>query len=325
MDNWKDAILLGAGLIVLWIGGEMLVKGSARIARRMGISALIVGLTVVAFGTSAPELAVSVQAAMAGHHGIAIGNVMGSNIANILLILGAAALARPLSVSLKLTQTDGPIMFLVTCVFLVMCYSEAGAGIVTRWEGLFLVFLLVAYNLFTYFVARREAARVREEFQETFGKEGSVGFNVGLVIVGIVGLVIGGRFIVEGATGIAKSYGVPEEIIGLTIVAVGTSLPELATSIIAARHNMPDIAIGNVVGSNIFNVLSVVGFTAAIRPIDVERHMLFYDGPVVLGVCVVFLIVARSGQKIARWEGLLLLLLYGGYLAWTVQRTLGGG
>ena len=322
MEALTNALLLVGGLLILWIGGESLVRGSARLAQRLGISPLVIGLTVVAFGTSAPELAVAVQAALRNEHGIAVGNVLGSNIANILLILGVAAAARPLDVSLKLLKIDGPIMVAVTLVFGLMAFDLAGDGQIERWEGMVLVAGLVGYNVFTYRMARREPQAVKDEYKSSQGTDGAPAFNLLLVVIGIAALTGGGHLIVRGAVGLAELMHVPKTIVGLTIVAVGTSLPELAASVIAARHKLPDIAIGNIVGSNIFNILSVIGITATVRPMDVARNTLMLDGPVVLAASLLLLVVARTGQRIGRREGWTLLALYGGYLAWTVQRGL---
>ena len=324
MEVLWNVLLLVGGLVVLWVGGEALVRGSAQLAGRLGISPLVVGLTVVAFGTSAPELAVSVQAALRNEHGIAIGNVLGSNIANILLILGAAAAVRPLEVSLKLLRVDGPIMVASVLVFGLMAFRQVGDGRIERWEGAILVALLLGYNALTYHLARREAKTVKDEYKASQESGRSPAFNVLLVVIGIVALTGGGQLIVRGASQLAELMNIPPTIIGLTIVAVGTSLPELAASVIAARHNLPDIAIGNIVGSNIFNILSVVGITSVVRPMDVARETLLLDGPAVLAISLLLLIVARTGQRVSRQEGFVLLVLYAGYLAWTAQRGLVG-
>jgi cation:H+ antiporter len=324
MQALWHAASLGGGLIVLWVAGEALVRGSSRLACRLGIPPLVVGLTIVAFGTSAPELAVSLQAALRDEPGIAIGNVLGSNIANILLILGAAALARPLHVSLKLLRVDGPIMVAVTVGFVLLAYAAGGTGEIARWEGGVLCAALVSYLALTYWLARAEPAVVAGEYETAIGVAGGIPLNAVLIVVGIGGLTLGGRLIVDGATGLAELLSISHTIIGLTIVAVGTSLPELATSIIAARKKLPDIAVGNLVGSNIFNILSVVGITATVRPVSVDRDVLVLDGSCVLATSALFLLLARRGQQINRTEGAALLLLYAGYIGWAVIRATTG-
>lgn len=318
------SLYLLAGLCILWVGGEALVRGASRLARRLGISALVVGLTVVAFGTSAPELAVSLQAALHDSPGLAVGNVVGSNIANILLILGAAAAARPMPVSLNLLRFDGPLMVIVSVVFLAMALLPPGSGAFGRIDGIILAAGLLSYIVFTYHAARREPKAVEAEYESAQAVGGSTPTDLFLVMLGIIGLTFGGQLIVEGASELARLMNIDETLIGLTVVAVGTSLPELATSIIAARHSMPDIALGNVVGSNLFNMLCVIGVTSTIHPLPVEASTVWLDGPVMLGASVLFLLMARTGQRISRREGAGLLILYGGYLAWTVVRGAAG-
>jgi cation:H+ antiporter len=316
-----QVVLLAAGLAVLGVGGELLVRGAANLARSLGVSALLVGLTIVAYGTSAPEAAVSVQATLKGEVDIAVGNIVGSNIANILLILGLGAAVRTFSVALNVLKTDGPIMVLVTGVFMLLGLRQHGAGTIGRWEGAALLAGLVAYGWLTYYMARREPVAVVNEYTAALKKHGSRAFNVLLILIGIVALVVGGRMIVHGAVGVAAHLGIGQAFIGLTIVAVGTSLPELAASIAAVRQNQPDIAIGNIVGSNICNILFVLGLSAVAEPVVVSRETMLQDGPAMLAASVLFLLIVRSGQRVTRGEGVLLLVLYAVYLAWTVGRA----
>ncbi|MFH1745957.1 MAG: calcium/sodium antiporter [Planctomycetota bacterium] len=318
---WAILLLIG-GLITLGVGGELLVRGAARLARGLGISPLVVGLTVVAYGTSAPEAAVCVQAVVQGQDALAVGNVVGSNIANILLILGVAASIRPFKVSLNLLKTDAPIMVLVAALFVLLSIEPWGNGQLVRFEGGLLLIGMLVYTALTYFMSRREPQVVADEYSAAIGLKGSRLVNLGMVVVGIAGLVLGGRLIVEGASELAFMLGISPTIVGLTIVAIGTSLPELATSVIAIRHNQPDIAIGNIVGSNICNILLVVGLSATVSPVTVEAETLYYDCPAMLFASLIFMVIAWTRQRISRREGLVLLVFYISYLAWTAQRAL---
>lgn len=309
-------ILLG-GVVVLSGGGEALVRGAGRLARILGMSSLVVGLTVVAFGTSAPEAAVTIFASAHGAGDLAVGNVVGSNIANLLLILGIAALVKPLSISRSLLRLDGPVMIVVSVIFLVLATRNHQ---ILRWEGSLFVAGLVIYTLVTYQVGR-QTAKPNGEPPPT-GMAGKTWYNAVLVIGGICGLVLGAKWIVDGATGIATLLGVPPHIIGLTIVAIGTSLPELATVVAAARQNQPDIAIGNVVGSNIFNILFVTGFASVIRPLPVPPEIIHADGPVMILVSLAAYLAIWTGQKVVRWEGAALLAGYVAYLVWAGWRVL---
>lgn len=313
MQEWLANVgLLVGGLIVLGVGGEILVRGAAQIARQIGVSALVVGLTIVAFGTSAPEIAVSVQSAARGEDALAVANVVGSCIMNILVVLALAALARPVRVSRNVITTDAPAMLLFTAVFLLFAIDNDR---IDRWQGVVFVVALGCYTLFTYRQARRQPRVVEDEYEH----ELSVArrpwpVNVLAVLIGIGGLVKGADLIVQGAVEIATMLGVSTRIIGLTIVAMGTSLPELATCVIAARRNEPDIAVGNIVGSNIFNILAVIGVTATCYPLSVAPEFRF-DGIVLLFVVVLSFWVLRTGHQISRREGALLLAIYVAYLA----------
>jgi cation:H+ antiporter len=309
-----DILLLVGGLIVLGCGGECVVRGAAQLARQIGVSALVVGLTIVAFGTSAPEIAVSLQSAYKGQNDLAVANVVGSCILNVLIVLGLAALARPLRVSRNVVTTDAPVMLFFTALFVLFAIDDQR---IDRWQGFFFVGALCFYTLFTYHEARNQPKTVEEEYEhDPRIAPRPVGVNLLAVVVGIAGLVKGADLIVEGAVGIATLLGVSTRIIGLTIVALGTSLPELATCVIAARRNQPDIAVGNIVGSNIFNILAVIGVTSVFFPLRIAPEMLDFDLPVMLFVVVLSFWVLRTGHRISRREGAVLLVLYGIYLAW---------
>ncbi len=308
----------GAGLVLLVFGAELLVRQAARIAQNLGIAPVVVGLTVVAFGTSAPELAISIQSTLAGSGDIAIGNVVGSNIANVLLILGISATITPMLVAQQLIRIDVPIMIGASFLFYWMSLN----GYISRMEGAILAILLVAYITFVVVQARRSSYMVTREYEEGLAQTGTEvrgGLAVRLVIlaVGLVVMVIGARFLVGSASEIARSLGVSELIIGLTIVAIGTSAPELATSIIASMRGQRDIAVGNVVGSNIFNLLFVVGTTGVISPkaLVVSPAALAFDIPFMCAVSLVCLPVFFAGSAVRRPEGLLFL---GYYVAYTV-------
>jgi len=320
-------VYLIAGLVLLVAGAEVLVRGAAKLAAQFGISPLIIGLTVVAFGTSAPETAVSVQAALNGSGDIAIGNVVGSNIANVLLILGMTALVAPLIVSRQLIRLDVPIMIGAS----LATYGLALDGALSRLDGILLFAAVVAYTLFLIISSRREnAATTNDEFTKEFGlnepaKPYAGLINAALVIGGLVLLVVGSNFLVEGAVALARALGLSELVIGLTVIAIGTSLPELATSILAAIRGERDIAVGNIVGSNLFNLLCVLGLASLVSPtlIKVSDAALAFDFPVMIGVALACLPIFFAGYCIRRWEGLLFLGYYIAYTAYLVLANTG--
>ncbi|MEQ8803572.1 calcium/sodium antiporter [Haliea sp.] len=310
-----------AGLLLLVVGAEALVRGATRLAAVLGISPLVVGLTVVAFGTSSPELAVSVKSALSGETSIAVGNVVGSNIFNVLFILGVSALIVPLVVSQQLVRFDVPLMIILSIIVLVMSLDESFG----RVDGLVLVAGLSAYIWFLIYQSRRESAKVKEEYVREFGvdQQGQPGWakNAGLVVGGLVLLVVGSRWLVDSAVVFAEYLGVSELVVGLTIVAAGTSLPEVVTSIIAAIRGERDIAVGNVVGSNIFNIMGVLGIASIVAPagIEVSTAVTGFDIPVMIGVALLCLPVFFTGGVISRQEGMLLL---GYYVAYTLYLVL---
>lgn len=309
------------GLVLLVAGGEALVRGAARLATAAGISPLVVGLTVVAFSTSAPELAVTVSSAWRGQPDIAVGNIVGSNIANVLLILGLSAMVAPLAIKQQLVRVDVPLMIGASLLMFIL----AADGVVSGLEGGLLFALLIAYTTLAIVASRQETRAIEQEYAAEFGTMTSPSarqwpLNLLLVVAGVAMLVLGAQWLVEGAVAVARRLGVSELIIGLTIVAVGTSLPELATSLVATLHNERDIAVGNVVGSNIFNILSVLGLTAIVAPngVAVSPTALNFDLPVMIAVAVACLPVFFNGYRIERWEGVLFLTYYLAYIVYLV-------
>ena len=312
------------GLVLLLAGGEFLVRGAVNVATRLGVSPLVIGLTLVGFGTSTPELVTSVQAALSNSPGIAYGNIVGSNIANILLILGAAALLAPIAVASAALKRDGVVMVGVAMVF------AAVAAVVPmgRFVGLTFVLALAAY---VYLAFRQERTSAKPDHGAAFEKgialqeadpalaprsepTRSLGISLMTAIAGLALVVLGGTFLVDGAVALARSFGISETLIGLTIVAVGTSMPELVTSVIAGLKRQGDVAFGNIVGSNIYNILGIGGFTALIAPGAVPDEIVGYDNLVMIGVSLLLLAVAYTGRRISRGEGTLLLAGYGLYV-----------
>lgn len=315
-------ILLIVGLVLLVLGAEILVRGASRLAASAGISPLVIGLTIVAYGTSSPELAVSVQSALAGQADIALGNVVGSNIFNVLFILGLCAVIAPLFVAQQLVKFDVPIMIGVSFLLHLLGFD----GNIGRFDGILLFSGGVAYTAFLIYQSRQEKdSAVQEEYSREYGNYGSTAWliNLGLILGGLVLLVIGSRWLVNGAIAIAQAIGVSELIIGLTIVAAGTSLPEVATSVIASMRGERDIAVGNVVGSNIFNILAVLGLSGIFAPngVAVSAAALRFDIPVMIAVAVACLPIFFTGNVISRWEGLLFLGYYVAYTTYLVLNS----
>lgn len=317
-------VLFVLGVVLLIGGSEMLVRGASRLAVIAGISPLVVGLTVVAFATSSPELAVCVRSALAGNGGLAVGNVVGSNILNVLLILGAAAVIAPLSVSQKLIRLDVPLMIGVSVLMALL----ARDGVVNRWDGGLLALIGVAYVAFSIRQSRLEGREVVQDYEDEFAvpvderdEPREVLREVVFVAVGLALLVLGAQWMVDGAVVFARGLGVSDLLIGLTIVAMGTSLPEIATTVTASLKGERDVAIGNVIGSNLFNILFVMGLTALFAPggVPVSRGALTFDLPVMIGVAVACLPVFFLGGRISRWEGALFLGYYAAYTAYLIM------
>ena len=313
-------VFLILGLVLLVGGAEFLVRGAASLATAVGISPLVVGLTVVAFGTSSPELAVSVVSSFKGEADLALGNVVGSNIFNVLVILGLSATIIPLIVAQQLVRFDVPVMIGVSILMFVMGMD----GKIDRIDGALLFAGVLAYTVFLIRQSRRETnAAVAEEYEKEFGaKPASAGWakNMGLLVIGMVGLIVGSKWLVDSSVEIAKAMGVSELVIGLTIVAMGTSMPEVATSVVAALRGERDIAVGNAVGSNIFNILCVIGLGSLVAPsgIAVSSAALKFDIPVMIAVAVACLPVFFVSYRINRWHGLAFLAYYAAYLVYLI-------
>lgn len=314
-------LLLCSGLALLVLGAEVLVRGASGLAVRFGVRPLVVGLTVVAFGTSSPELAVSLQAIWNGQPDVAIGNVVGSNTFNVLFILGVSSLIVPLTVDQKLVRVDVPIMIGASVILWLMALD----GRIGRVEGAMLLAGIAAYTAGAIRSARRESAAVAEEYERAVGRRGRADVQALLVVGGIGGTVLGSRLLVDGAVRLATALGVSELVIGLTIVAAGTSLPEVATSIVAAVRGQRDIAVGNVVGSNIFNVMCILGACGAVAGVPVAPQVMSFDLPVMTGAAVACLPIFFTGHAINRWEGGLLLASYLAYVTFLVLAARPGG
>ena len=329
-----SALSMVLGLIALVAGGELLVRGASSLAATMRISPLVIGLTVVAFGTSSPELAVSVQSAIAENTDIAVGNVVGSNIFNVLFILGLSALIVPLAVASQLIRREVPLMIAVSVLALLLGLD----GRIGRADGIGLFVVIIIYSVWCIRHSRGERKVVEEEFAKELPKPvadlAPLFFQGSLIVVGLVLLVFGANWLVTGSVAIATRLGVSELVIGLTIVAAGTSLPELVTSILAAMRGERDIAVGNVVGSNLFNILCVLGLAGAVSPVGVEvsKTALRFDIPVMIAVAIACLPIFFTGNQISRWEGGLFLGFFVAYSTYLVldasehiaSRTLAG-
>ena len=318
----QQVLMFLAGLAVLVVGADVLVRGASRLAVSFGVSPLVVGLTVVAFGTSAPEMAVSVGSALAGSPDLAIGNVVGSNIANVLLILGISALITPLLVDEQIIRQEIPIMIGASALLVVMALD----GNIGLLESIVLFALVIAYTVFLVIQARRASKAVQDEFEtgiptSTWDSHWAV--QIGLIAAGLVMLVVGADWLVDAAVAFARAFGVSDLVIGLTVVAVGTSMPEIATSIVAAMRGQRDIAVGNVVGSNVFNILAVLGAAgiASGAGLPVSEAARNFDLWVMLAVAFACLPIMITGREIARWEGGVFLAYYAAYTAWLVLQA----
>lgn len=317
--NWLIQIALGIlGGVMLYYGAEFLVKGGVSIALKFKITPLVIGLTLVAFATSAPELAVSIDASLKGHGDVAMGNVVGSNICNIALILGLSALIAPLPVNRKILKLDMPLMLAATAVLILFFLLNNG---VNRWQGAVLFAGVVSYTVWSIYSSRKEGVSEDDGGDEVEIKEVNTLLSIGLVIAGLLTLVFGARFFVGSATFIARQLSVPEAVIALTVVAFGTSLPELATSVVAALKGEQDIAIGNVVGSNIFNILCIMGIAPMIKPVA-ARGISTIDMLVMAVVALLLLVMMLFGKKINRAEGALFLGINFAYVGYLVYKVL---
>jgi cation:H+ antiporter len=317
-----DAGMFLVGLALLVGGGELLVRGSSRLAVLVGISPLVVGLTVVAFGTSAPELAVSIQSSLGGQGDIALGNAVGSNIFNILFILGITAVIARLAVEDQLVRLDVPVLVFVSTVLILLALDNH----LGRWEGALLVALLLAYTTYLVIMSRRAHQQVAQDDEASRAPEAAgrgvlvVARQLGMIVAGLVLLVLGARWLVDSAVSMARALGVSELVIGLTVVAAGTGAPEVATSIIATVRGQRDIAVGNVIGSSIFNVLAVLGITSLVVPdgIPVAPGALAFDLPVMLAAALACLPIFFTGRGVERWEGFVFLGYYVAYVTYLI-------
>lgn len=317
--TFSVALFLVLGLVLMIGGAEWLVRGASRVAAAAGISPLVIGLTVVAFGTSSPELAVSVMSAFKGQADLALGNVVGSNLFNVLFILGISALIVPLVVAQQLVRFDVPVMILASLLVLPMGWD----GSIGRLDGAILFAGAIAYTVFLIRQSRREEnEEIQAEYAGAFGgtRTETWAKNIALIVLGLAGLMLGSKWLVSSAVSIAEAFGVSELVIGLTIVAAGTSMPEVATSVVAAMKGERDIAVGNVVGSNIFNIVCVLGLSSLVAPagIRVSEAALHFDVPVMIAVAVACLPVFFSGNRISRFNGAAFLFFYVVYVVYLI-------
>ena len=312
-------LVLIVGFVLLVKGADFFVEGCASIAKTLRVPAIIIGLTIVAFGTSAPEAAVSISASLRGANDIAISNVIGSNLFNLLVVVGICAVLKPMKVQSGILKREFPFSILITLVLLVLCADQAIRGssaqnAIGRLDG---VILLALFALFVFMMIR-SALKNREELDEDY-KILPVWKSILFILGGLAGVILGGNMVVEGATDIARAFGLSETLIGLTIIALGTSLPELVTSVVAARKGENDLALGNVIGSNIFNILLILGASSTIVQVNVGLQSL-YDIIILIGVSLISYLFSLRGRQINRLEGAFMLALYGGYLAYIILR-----
>lgn len=303
-----NILMLAAGLALLTFGADYLVRGAISLANRLGMPPLLIGLTVVGFGTSMPELLVSLQAALGGAPAIAVGNVVGSNIANVLLIIGLAAVISPIAARIPNLGRDLVMMLVAGAIMLSLGYL----GSIGFWSGLAMIVTLAGYLTWVTYTDRRKTDTADEELTIKLSSRKEAVF----ILCGLAGLFIGADLLVNAATLIAREFGISEAVIGLTVVAVGTSLPELATSVVAAFRRHSEMALGNVVGSNIFNILGILGLTAVAVPVSVDASIAGFDIPFMLGVSLAFAALIMVLGRIGRLAGLVMLVVYAGYLAW---------
>ncbi|MCP4329760.1 MAG: calcium/sodium antiporter [Alphaproteobacteria bacterium] len=306
-------VLVVVGLVILLVGAEFLVRGAVGLASRLGVSKLVIGLTVVAFGTSAPELVVSVTASLRGASEIALGNVVGSNVCNIMMVLGAAAIVRPIVCTTPWLVRDGISVLAATVLMIVI----GALGEYTAVHGVLFLTLLALFLYYCYHTERRAPARATHasEVDEVSGVPSTTAYAAGLLFGGLIAVVVGSELLVMGAIDIARFFGVSESAIGLTLIAFGTSLPELATVLVAVARGHDDIAAGNVLGSNLFNILGVLGAAAITAPVPVVPAMLTFDFWIMLGAVLVLLPYMISGRKLGRVTGTVFVIVYVGFVA----------
>lgn len=319
-------ILLVIGFVCLVKGADFFVSGSSAIARHFNIPAFIIGLTIVAFGTSMPEAAVSVTAAMKGANGIAVGNVLGSNMFNLLVVLGFSALIKACPVSKAMMKFEYPLSVIAAAVIMLMCIGKGQHALVlSRPDGIILLAIFTFFIVFTIkkvMSSKEETVLAAEDTPDEDEAEGAVSLpkSIVLSITGVAGIIVGGDLVVDCASDIAASFGIDDVLIGLTVVALGTSLPELVTSIVAAVKGETDIAVGNVVGSNLFNLLFVLGLSVTIHPIEVTMASI-YDSAILIIVSIIAAVPMIRRQSLSRAWGILMLLMYGAYLTYIIMRA----
>lgn len=310
-----------AGLAVLIIGGEVLVRGAVGLSAAAKISPLVIGMTVVSFGTSAPELLVSLQSALDGNPGIAIGNVIGSNIANLALVLGVTVLIFPIAAEKQTKQIDYPMMMLASVLFGVFALNN----MIDRWEGIVFVAILIGFTVFLIRSSRKnERAKLEEVLDgheiDAGEVKDSLWKSLLFLLIGLIGLYFGSEWFVSGASDLASKFGLSDSVIGVTVVAFGTSAPELVASIVAAVKKQSDISVGNLIGSNIFNIFAVLGVTSTVKPVGVDQAVINFDIIWMLGIAALMVPVLFLGSRIGRFKGVILLTCYISYIVWIVLR-----
>lgn len=315
-----DYLLFAIGLGGVLLGANILVQGASRLATRLGVPPIVVGLTIVGFGTSAPEIIVSGIASATGDPDTALGNVVGSNVANIGLVLGVTALMSPMIPDRTVLRREGPVMVVVSAAFLFLAFT----GQYTQWQGAIMLLVLAVFLYLSFRWSREDAPPAMlgdvEEIPVAGGRSVNIPLQVGYVVVGIAMLFGGGQALITGAVGIAETFGIPQFVIASTLIAIGTSVPELATSAVASFRKEADIAVGNVIGSNLFNLLAVLGIASLIAEIPIDGTVQRLDMPIMVSFSVVALIFARSGHKMERWEGAVLFAGYVSYMALLLLR-----
>lgn len=317
-----DWISIIGGLVVLTIGADVLIRGSTALAKRFGVSDLLIGLTLIGFGTSTPELVSSVQASLMGSPGVAVGNVVGSNIANILLILGVSVLISPFAIDRKSFARDGVVVLIAT----IAAVGVSMTGEFGRVAGLSFLAALTGYILYAFFSERENPQSPKAEQHAEAGAAAPKGpksplLDIVLAIAGLALLVIGSKFLVTGAINVASALGISETIIGLTVVAIGTSLPELVTSSMAALRGKSALALGNVVGSNIYNLFGILGVTALINPVAAPAEIIAFDNWVMLGATLLMILFATTQRRFVRIEGAIMVACYVAYVSWLVMNA----
>ena len=302
------------GILALLIGGESLVRGSVGIALRLKISSLVIGMTVVSFGTSAPELLVSLSSVLNGMDDVAVGAVIGSNISNLGLVLGITVLIFPIVVSKDTIRIDWPLMMISSILFYLLCFDN----LISSYEGVFFVCILLSFSIWLVMKSRKQGKKLYEEGVEQFVAKNTFSKDVIFLIVGIVGLYFGAEWLIKGVVIVGEEFDISQKFISVTVVAFGTSVPELVTSAVAAYRKHTDISIGNLIGSNVFNILAILGITAIFKPIEISESILEFDVYFLLGISLLVFPLMYFGRKINRIKGVALLLFYSIYIYITV-------